>query len=289
VLAGKYNNDQLASLLTGAPLIESPARTLLFGDRVFMSSAAASLRYAYSQRLSVSFTSGASLSQHLNDQGQQNAPQYLYLIPRAIEANAGTMISYSLTPRTQVGVSASSNRAFSQFQDGYATSASAFVGRTMGRHWFLQAHAGGGFVTSIRTKYPGGIGTSPTFGGTLGYKTYAHSFLVASERTVGQGYGLGAANMITINAAWHWQRPGRSWGLASNYMREQFSNGPFGSLNGWRSSFGVTERIGEHMILETAYSYGAYSNVSTTLPAYNSAQHAIRVSVMWTPQGRERR
>src|SRR6185503_12658076 len=49
VLTGKYNNDQLASLLTGSPVIESPARTLFYGNRVFTSSASTSLSYAHSQ------------------------------------------------------------------------------------------------------------------------------------------------------------------------------------------------------------------------------------------------
>src|SRR5215471_7880146 len=52
ILAGKYTNDQLASLLTGAPLIESPARTAIFGNRVFASFAGITLSYAHSTRLS---------------------------------------------------------------------------------------------------------------------------------------------------------------------------------------------------------------------------------------------
>jgi hypothetical protein len=285
VLAGKYNNDQLASLLTGAPVIESPARTLLFGDRVFTSSAATSLNYAHSQRLSISLNASANRSENIP--GSYAAPQYLYLAPRAIEASASVAINYSLTPRTQVGVNMSSSRGFSPIEDAYASYASAFIGRKMGRRWFVQLHGGGGFITPIRSHYAISRGTMPVFGGNLGYKTYAHTFLVSQERTLSQSYGVGAATTTATNAAWHWARPGRSWGASSDYMRMQFSGGPFGNLNAWRAGFGVNRRVGEHLMLQTGYSYASYASNSPLSP-YNSSQHAVRLTVMWTPAGERR-
>jgi hypothetical protein len=282
VLAGKYNNDQLASLLTGAPVLESPARTVFFGDRVFTSSASTSISYAHSQRLSISFLASGNRMQHLNDGDQPAISQGDYLIPRAIEASAALGLNYSLTPRTEVGVNLMGTRGFSLLDQAYTTAATAFIGRTMGRHWFAQVRAGGGFVTQISSQYPGSGGTTPVYGGSLGYKTRSHSFLVSYDRSVGQSYGVGAADMTTTNAAWHWSLPGRNWGLSSNYMRQQFTGGGFGDVTGWRAAAGVTRRMGQHAMLETAYTYASYYSNSPLSP-YNSTQSAVRVSVMWAP------
>jgi hypothetical protein len=295
VLAGKFTNDQLASLLTGAPLIESPARTLLFGDRVFVSSASTSLSYAPSQRLSISVSARGNLTQHVNDGRQQNVPQYLYLLSRAEEAEASVALSYALTPRTQFGLGAHSYRGFSSFEQGYSTVANAFLGRTMSQHWMVQLHAGGGFTTRLRGPYSKQPGPSPVVGGSLGYKTRDNTFLGAYDRTLSQSYGVGASDTTTISAAWQWWRLGHSWGLSTNYMRDQFHSGPFGSLNGWRAAIALTRRLGNHMVLETGYTYASYATNAVLPPyaanpgvsPYNSAQQAVRLSVMWTPQNQE--
>jgi len=287
VLAGQYNNNQLASLLTGAPMIDSPSRTLLFGDRVFVSSAGTSLSYAHSQRLTISASATGSYSEHLPNGGGQTAPQYIYLLPHAMEASAGINVSYALTPRTRIGVDVSGSRGFSHIQDSYTSYGTAFVSRKMGQRWFAQVHGGGGFVTYVNTKYAGTRGTTPVFGGSLGFKTYAHSFIVESDQTLSQGYGAGASDTIMTSGAWHWWRPGHSWGLNSMYTAQRFSGGAFGNLSGWRASAGMTRRLGGHMVLETAYTYASFSS-SSPLNPYKSAQSAVRLSVMWTPQAERR-
>ena len=93
--------------------------------------------------------------------------------------------------------------------------------------------------------------------------------------------------MTTTNAAWHWWRPGRNWGLTSNYMRQQFNGGGFGDVTGWRASFGITRQLGDHAVLETAYTYASFYSNSPLAP-YNSSQNAVRLSVMWMPAGERR-
>jgi len=288
VLAGKYSNGQLASLLTGAPPIESPAATALFGDRIFSSALSTSLTYAHSQRLTVSFSASAGRAQALKDGRPQTVSQPARVVPSAIGAGAGVSVSYSLTPRTQIGVSGSTSRGFSQIEQTYATSTSAFVGRTISRHWFAQGYAGSGFVTYLGSHHGGSIGTAPIFGGSLGYKMRAHTFMGAYSRTLSQSYGVGAAHAASTNVAWNWQPVGRPWGVNSSYMREQLTGGSFGGVNGWRASFGIGRNIGRQMGIQTSYSYGYYA-MHTALVPYDSAQHAIRVSLSWMPAGERRR
>ena len=60
--------------------------------------------------------------------------------------------------------------------------------------------------------------------------------------SVTMSFGVGASSMVAYNAAWQWWRPGRSWGLSSSYLRQQFTGGAFGDLNGWRSAFSTLAR-----------------------------------------------
>jgi hypothetical protein len=287
VLAGKYNNDQLASLLTGAPVIESPSRTLFFGNRVFSNSAMASLSYAPSERLSFQFSTGVSETQHLQDKGQA-ASQYPYLIPHATYGTASVGASYALSPKTQVGVSMSSSRGFSRIENAYTTYGTAYVGRTIGRHWFARAYGGAGFVTVLNSRYAASDVTRPVAGASLGYRSYANTLMGAYDRTLGQSYGIGAADTTMISAAWHWWRPGRTWGLTSNYGKEQLRNSVFGDVDGWRAGLGATRMLGRHATIETEYSYASYIG-RTGLAPYSSDQSAVRLSVSWVPEAVEKR
>ena len=142
-------------------------------------------------------------------------------------------------------------------------------------------------MTNIRSLYAGSPGTTPVFGGNLGFKTYAHSFLASVDRTLGQTYGVGAADTITANAAWHWSLPGRNWSVTSSYMRQQSRGGVFGNIDGWLGSFGVSRRMGPHVMMQTAYTYAAYSSNSRTFP-YSRNQNAVRVTLIWFPQDQGR-
>jgi hypothetical protein len=158
----------------------------------------------------------------------------------------------------------------------------------MGMHWFAQAHAGAGKLINLSSLYPVHIGSTPVYGGSLGYRTYAHTFLGAYDQSLGQSYGAGAAKSTTVNAAWNWNRPGRNWGLGTNYMRMQFGGGLFGDVNGWRAAIGLSRRLGGHMTIQTAYLFAAYSSQSNLAP-YKSAQHGVQLSLRWTPQNVEKR
>jgi hypothetical protein len=288
ILAGKYNNNQLASLLTGAPVIESPARTYFFGNRVFGSSGSMSLAYQHSQRLSINFSASGTEAQHLKEDNVQGVSGKGYLIPRAVTAGAGLFVSYALTPRTQLGVSMTSGRGFSEIQQAYTTSGSLSLGRTLSQHWFASVSAGAGFTTYISSRSRGTIGSTPSGGVEIGYRARSHTLIASYGRTLGQAFGVGAADIYTTNAAWQWRQPGRTWGLSSSYMQQEMSNGIFGHVSGWRAGIGMGRQMGQHAVLDIEYMYAAYSGSSVSTP-YNSTMNAVRLSVGWIPRGTERR
>jgi hypothetical protein len=295
VLTGQYSNDQLASLLSGVPLIESPSRTLLFGNRVFSSSGAVGLSYAHSQRLSLSFSGSYTNTQHLPD-SSNNGPQYRHLVQHSSSASVGANLSYALSPRTQIGVSASGGRGFSTLQQEYVTTGNAFIGHQTGRHWFMQAHAGAGVITNLRSNYKNTLGTRPAFGGQLGYRVYAQTFMASYNRTLGLAYGVAASDTTTVGGGWRWWRPGHTWGLSSSALEEQMRSSVFRDTRGWRATFGITKQIGTHTVVETGYSFARYSGgalqaLDSTTPGspFKESQHAVRLTLAWYPQSMERR
>src|SRR5206468_12739754 len=67
---GQFSSNQIASTLTGAPMLESPARSLLLGDRILSYATQVSLNYAHSSRLSVhlgSFAAGGRSEEHTSE------------------------------------------------------------------------------------------------------------------------------------------------------------------------------------------------------------------------------
>src|SRR5215472_5838885 len=161
---GNFSNSQAATMLTGGPGSVSPlARSLLLADRMISYGGQASLTYAPTSRLSFSFSSVTAGGQHALDKGAS------YVLPRTIGATGGVAVSYALSPRTNIGADVGESRSNNQFQSAWATNASGFLGRMMGKHWFLTLNGGMSYIKVTSHAY----GTPPSrqaIGGVaLGY------------------------------------------------------------------------------------------------------------------------
>ena len=100
---GQFSNSQIASMFTGANMMESPARSLLLGNRVLSYSANTGLNYAHSSRLSFHFAAFSAGGQSRRG-GQDGIPREEYVLPRSLGMTGGMGVSYSLSPRTQLGL-----------------------------------------------------------------------------------------------------------------------------------------------------------------------------------------
>ena len=286
LLTGKFsNNPQLGVALTNVALLESPLRTLLYGERMLTVSGQTSLAYSYSPRLSIKFSGQVSRAQHASgDQavGASNA----FLLPNTTSGNVGAEVSYSLSPLTQLGGSITTSRVSSILQDYYTTTSQATFGRTIGRWWLLQAHGGMGFSKSARSTTMA-IQTEPrpAFGGSLAFKTTSTTLLGAFDRTVADTYGLGANTSSSANGAWRWQHPGSSWWLETNGGWQQLSGDvqSLANTKGVHVLAGFGRIIGQHISLLMQYTYLTYSGKLPTF-VYNLSQSAVRVSFTWYPQ-----
>ncbi|HLJ77161.1 MAG TPA: hypothetical protein VKT75_07095 [Acidobacteriaceae bacterium] len=293
LLAGKFaNNPLLGTVLTRSPLLLSPVSNLLYGQRMFTASAQTTLSYSYSPRLSLTFAGGGSRSQYLST-NQPPAGGRGSFLTDTTSGNASAGFSYSLSPFTQIGGSADSTRTASSFFDAYTTTSQLTLGRTLNRRWILQAHGGVGITTIVRTSVSA-VPTEPRpiFGGSLAYKTLSHTFIGSYDRSTVDSYGLGASTTSSSNAAWRWQRPGRSWWITAGFGWQQLTGGAVENITGWQSSAGVNRAIGSHVVLQTQYAYLNYSGNPQGAPisgsplgsAYSSSQHAVRLALTWMPQ-----
>ena len=282
MLTSKFTNPQLASALTSAPLVDSPLRNLLYGQRMFTLGVQSSLSHSYSPRLSVSFQAGGGRSQHVSE-NQQGANRNSYLIPDTTSANAGMTVSYSLSRHTQLGGSVTANRIFSSLQDAYTTTSLATLGRTLTRRWILQIHGGVGVTKPVRQiSFRVSTAPHPAGGGSLVFKTLSQTVLGSFEHTVSDSYGLGAAATSAAGASWRWRRPGRSWWLESSASWEQLHGNALGNTSGWHTTGGLGRIIGAQVVLLAQYAYQNYSGrLQNTL--YSQDQSSVRLSLVWSP------
>src|SRR5262245_43083624 len=100
---GQFSSGQAASALTTAPALESPARSLLLGDRILSYSGRVSAVYSHSSRLFFDFGSFTAAGRRLVGEKNREVNQN-YVMPRTMGFDAGMGFTYQLSPRTQVGV-----------------------------------------------------------------------------------------------------------------------------------------------------------------------------------------
>jgi hypothetical protein len=273
-----FTNDQLASMLTGSPIVEVPSRQLLFGDTVVSASGHISLAHSLSGRASFNISAAFTRLQPVSTgrtEGTING-----LLGQSTSGNVGVGISYSLSPRTQVGASVNEERTISRFQDSYQTSGSVFIGRKMSRRWFGQVYGGAGHMRSARREFRLSGGPQYQGGGSIGFRTYSHTLLFSSGRTFGDRYGIGAGSTITAFGSWNWARPGRSWTVFANVAEQWFRGGGPGDLSSWQATMGVAKALTStaSITAEYAHTLTGQSNLGGEL-----TQRALRFSIVWAP------
>jgi hypothetical protein len=279
IVTGTSPNPDLASLLTGGPVLESPAQLLLYGSRFLTASVTASATYQRSPRLAISVNVGATRIQTLPGTN----PNYLVgILGHSTSGSAGVSASYSLSPRTEVGFGAYTSRTFSKVLDAYNTSASGSLGRIMGRHWFLRVGGGAGFITASRGIYSPPAGLQYTAVGALGFKTRSQTFLVSAERAIADQYSYGAASSTRATGAWTWSRPGTRWSVFASGGQTRMQGGFLGTVDSWRASAGMSRMLSRTVGANLMYSYLANATQYAASP-YNQDASGVMLMIYWSP------
>jgi hypothetical protein len=284
MLAGKFTDAQLAALLTGSNLQASPEQAFPYGNRLLNASANLGLAWAPSGRTTISTTLTGTRTQHVSGAGV-TGPNVGRgsLLPQMTTA-AGTIAwTYSLSPRTQVSVQATSNRTFSKVQQGYASSTQLSVGRTLSRRWFAQLRGGAGAITYSRQLYGKPKTMQHLYGGSLGFKTTSHTFLAAYDRSLGDVYGFGSGATGTGTGAWNWRRLGSGWSMSASASYQQLDNSTFSNTTSWRTSAALSRSFGRQVSMNCQYVYFQLPmDIST--PGMEREQSGVIVSLSWAPR-----
>jgi hypothetical protein len=257
-LSGRFTDPQLAALLNGAPIQGAPERGFLYGDRILTAGASVGLSWAKSERTSLSVRLAGARSQNLRRTGLFHSKPETpgsSLLPQTSNATATVDWSYSVSPRTVIGADASVARTFSRLQQGYAYRASLSLGRVMSRRWFAEVRGGAGKLAYTRQLYRAPRSLQHLFGGNLGFKTMAHTFLVSYDRALGDAYGLSSRATNAATGAWYWRQPGSSWSVSAGGGYQELSNPAFGDSGSWRVYGGVARSLGPHVFLNAQYIY----------------------------------
>lgn len=281
LLNGIPQNNQLASLLTGAPLAESAANAALYGMRVLTATGQASLAYAYSPRLSIRIGFNVLRLQDLPSQGTAALG---YVLPKSTSGSVNTTILYRLSPRTQTGVSTTATRTFSRFADAYITMVTGFAARTLSPHWFVQGQAGIGTITLVgQQQFAVPAGPEYIAGGSVGYKKSAHTLVASVTRTTGDAYAYGAGYTLTTQAVWNWHRRGSPWALYGSSGQQRFYGLNSGNnVTAWISTAGFSRALSAQLGLQAQYAFLKDSLAGFGVPNSISI-HSVRVALVWSP------
>ncbi len=283
VAVGQFTNAQVASMLTGAPVMQLPGRSILAGDRILSYAGQANLGYALSSRLRLHFATFAAAGQNSLGGQQGNTAPANYVTPRSLGINGGIGFSYSLSPRTDVGAQMDGNRTVNHYQSAYITSATGSFGRKMGMNWFLRVQGGASYSDVTQQSMGTPKASQIVGGGSLGFQTHTQTLVATYNRSASDTFGFAVGTVTAASGAWNWRAMGSKWGLSASFSQEQTRNAGFASLSGWQASGGITNALSLRTTLSAQYVYlhdaGDYAGVFNTFSV-----QTIRLSLGWSPQ-----
>jgi hypothetical protein len=290
VLTGTSTNPVLSSLATASSSVDPQTLSLLYGRTALTVDGQVILDYTHTPRLSFRWRAGGNRTQPWRVSSDPIASQQI--ISQSISGYFEMGMKYAMSPRTQLGVELSTQRAHSRINDGYTSSAMLYLGRTMTRRWFLALYGGAGAVTPVRSpqvSISAHRGANYQAAGSIGYRNLSQTVLFSASRLVSDRYGLDADATTGGGISWVWQRAGSAWFLGAELGYHRLSgaaNMSTGSRHNLESRT-VTPTIGRKITASTVaqlqYLFSNFSTPIATARGSDKYQHAARLSVMWVP------
>jgi hypothetical protein len=281
----QFDNEWIAPLQGGASLLESPAQSLLLGERIVRYSGITDLTYSLSPRAEFhlsSFIAGGQDQTTGTGAAAANGAPADSVLPFSISGDAGAGFSYLLTPHTTVGGDASEFLISNRYEHAQGTEGNLSVMRKMSRHWFLRAYGGGSVVhmTESAVSQPS---VHPLIGGgSLGWQTRSQILTAAYDRSSYDSFGsvVGPANLE--RASWSWHRPGGIWSASVGLAEQQMSDPGFADITGWRAVAEVSFQLQNQETVQFEYAHLSASGVYGGV--FNRFQvDSIRMSLVWVP------
>lgn len=278
---GQFSNAQIASMLTGAPIIQSPGQSLLFGDHLRSYGANVSASYAATSRLTLHLSSFAAGGEQIS--AQSGPIRGNYLMPFTIGMTGGMGLSYAVSPRTTLGLDVEESRLRNSFQTSYTTTATASAGRKMGEHWFLRAYGGGAYIKTVQQLYGYPVQRQWLAGGSIGFKTYQNALVASYDRSAMDNFGFAVGAVTSAGGSWTWHRPGSGWRTSLGFQRQLIQDTGYYSLSGWQGMAGLERYLNRHTTLSVQYVYLNTSGNFLGTRDHITVQ-SVRVALGWSPQ-----
>ncbi|MCB1018404.1 MAG: hypothetical protein KDC27_00680 [Acidobacteria bacterium] len=289
--AGEFTDDEFASLITGAPVVDDPGGRELALTRVNGLNAAVTASYAHSARSTYSFGVNGSSYRSSRIFGNTNG-QGLFV--RNIQSEGAFFDgSYRWSPSLTTGFRYNMMNNDSNLGQSLAHSASFYVQKRLNRFWSAEGSVGGGVVDFNQE---GGLalyqaaGTRPTWvsEGSVNYHYSGHQFEIFGRRRVGNNLGLSASTSTSTGLSWQWRTPRLPWAFngTATYARSDWG---FAAINGSSTAFessllqaGVTRTLSPSTAFTTGYYFGRYSSPLQGL--FQGTQiHRVQATFMWRP------
>lgn len=286
VVAGRFTNDQIASLLTGATTPQSAAQVVLFGDYFLTAAVQGMVTYAPSSRLSIEFSASGMRLQSLPHGTADTGSGYL--IPATWGGTGSVQIGYSLTPRTQVQVAVGTARMMSRVLDTYNSTSTVSLNRIMSRRWFVELHAGSAVLTPVRQTGNLDQKPHPIWGGGIGFKTESQTFMAQYSRVLSDPYGIGAVATSSATAAWSWRPHGSAWSELASASWQEMAGTTALLSNSWNGRVSLNRALTHQTGISIAYALLSNRGLmAKALP--NRSMDAVVVSFYWIPGGEKQR
>ena len=236
-------------------MMESPARSLLLGNRVLSYSANVGLNYAHSSRLSFHFATVSAGGQSRRG-GQNGIPREEYVLPRSLGMTGGMGMSYAFSPRTQMGLNVEEGRTINRYQHANYHERHRFV-------WHAKWGSAGSSVSTAAARslrrhnapMPAPTSRQIIGGGSIGFRTYTQTLTASYERTSSGAYGFAVGTVTTATGSWNWRRPGSRWSIFASGGQNQIRNAGFVSISGWEASGGISGTLIDRTSLSAQYVY----------------------------------
>jgi hypothetical protein len=285
---GELSNEEIAAVLTGSPVVASPAYGELDLSRVYSARLGVNAAYRSSRRLSLTMGVGASGYQTEAPIGTSDNRLPLR---RTTRLNSDAGLSYRVSQRTDFGLELSAERSRSDFREGRYVSTMLAIKRRVGRHWRIGLQGGAGAADVVHDESfftggfvaPEGLNTTWVAGASLEYAGETHSLRLRGNRTVGDRLGLGARSSLAAGLQWRWWRPGTQWGLLADVDWYRSTIAALQPLDSRLFRFGIMRRVGLHQAFLTEYIWGSFSSPFTGVLTSLERQR-VQVTYQWSPQ-----
>jgi len=285
ITGGQFSNSQIASLLTGAPVLESAARSSIYGNRALTASGQLGLSYKISPRLTYGVRAGVNRFQSLGVKGDDLGRQAALQLSNG--ASGSMFLSYSITPRTSIGGNVTYSRTQSRiFRSGFVTY-TGNVSHRLGERVFVSGSAGSG--DTIGPTQQINYGARYIVNGSLAVQiANSQTAMVTVGRTFVDGFGLGLRSTRTVSGAWSYAPQGAQWSMSIYAGHQESSTGPTRGFNGYFTGIGANRSLTPSLGLSGQFFYAKTDNFLGPIFGPSSQgefeRSGFRLVVSWFPR-----